>query len=239
VSINPFDLAIIHYVNGFAGRSRAFDALIHGFANNYLLKGAPLMAMLYWAWFRKEKPAAAKNETRARVLAICAASVLAPLLARVIAAVTPFRVRPMNEPALHFALPHFMSEGTAKIAAWSSFPSDNVALLFALVAGVFALSRRLGFVALVIGTLGAFARVYSGMHYPTDVLAGAVLGAASFVLVDRTRLKPLIARPALMLLEKNPGLFYAFFFLATDQIAHVLWESFVIVAYIATGVHLH
>lgn len=59
-----------------------------------------------------------------------------------------------------------------------SFPSDHAMIAGALTVGLFMLDRRLGFVGLALAVLLAFARVYSGVHYPTDVAAGLVIGVA-------------------------------------------------------------
>ena len=59
-----------------------------------------------------------------------------------------------------------------------SFPSDHLMIAGAFVAGFWCLDRRLGAVSLLFSVALAFARVYSGVHYPSDVVAGLVVGAA-------------------------------------------------------------
>ena len=72
----------------------------------------------------------------------------------------------------------------------SSFPSGHVAASMAYAAIVVVLfehtkrrlPRVLGVVAVTMVTLAvAFARMYRGMHYPTDVVMGALLGAVAVV----------------------------------------------------------
>ena len=71
------------------------------------------------------------------------------------------------EPATLVALPHT-----------SSFPSGHSTVAFAC-ATVLALSvPRLRWPLYALAALIAFSRVYVGVHYPFDVLAGAVLGVA-------------------------------------------------------------
>ncbi len=59
-----------------------------------------------------------------------------------------------------------------------SFPSSHAANSFAAAVVLFHAGRRLGLAGLAIAALIAFSRVYVGVHYPSDVLAGAALGAA-------------------------------------------------------------
>ena len=62
-------------------------------------------------------------------------------------------------------------------AADSSFPSDHLAVLGAVGVAVALAARRLGLVILAAALLVAFSRVYVGVHYVSDVVDGAALGA--------------------------------------------------------------
>lgn len=76
-----------------------------------------------------------------------------------------------------------------------SFPSGHAAAAVAFYVGlfvVFAWHTRhtvvravFGTIALVVPIIVATARTYMGMHHPTDVLAGMLLGVASIVAVRR------------------------------------------------------
>src|SRR4051794_41586281 len=63
----------------------------------------------------------------------------------------------------------------ARHAADAGFPSDHATAAFAIAAAVFAHERRAGSVLLGLATLLAVGRVAIGVHYPTDVAAGALL----------------------------------------------------------------
>lgn len=60
---------------------------------------------------------------------------------------------------------------------------------FAAAVVIFHYDRRFGIAALAVAAIIAFSRLYLFVHFPTDVLAGSLIGAglgiASFVLTDR------------------------------------------------------
>ncbi|MEH0933406.1 phosphatase PAP2 family protein [Micromonospora sp. CPCC 205558] len=79
-----------------------------------------------------------------------------------------------------------------------SFPSNHATIAGGLAVTTLLLSRRLGLVALPLAALGAFSRVFVGVHYPHDVIAGVLLGALVAVLVT-----PLLARPVSEVLRRR------------------------------------
>ena len=71
-------------------------------------------------------------------------------------------------------------------ASGSAFPSGHSARAFAVACLLYMEEpRKYGVTALIIASLIAVSRVYLGVHWPTDVLAGAVLGVvAALVLTE-------------------------------------------------------
>ena len=65
-----------------------------------------------------------------------------------------------------------------------SFPSGHASTSFACATVLALLEPRLRVPALVLAAAIAFSRLYVGVHYPTDVLAGAVLGTATGLLTS-------------------------------------------------------
>jgi undecaprenyl-diphosphatase len=57
-----------------------------------------------------------------------------------------------------------------------SFPSGHTLACFEAATVLFIYNKRFGIPALVVAVLVAFSRLYLYVHYPTDVLAGAILG---------------------------------------------------------------
>lgn len=64
-----------------------------------------------------------------------------------------------------------------------SFPSGHSATAFAGATMLAAYVPRLRLPLFVLATLIALSRLYNGVHYPTDVIAGAVLGTATALLL--------------------------------------------------------
>ncbi|NUU59308.1 phosphatase PAP2 family protein [Paenibacillus agri] len=57
-----------------------------------------------------------------------------------------------------------------------SFPSGHTTAIFAWLIPYMAAFPPLAFVLLPLGCIVGFSRMYLGLHYPSDVLAGAVIG---------------------------------------------------------------
>ena len=64
-----------------------------------------------------------------------------------------------------------------------SFPSDHAAAAFAIAFAVLAFSRFGGALFLAAATLIGISRIALGMHYPTDVVAGLLVGLGAAALV--------------------------------------------------------
>ena len=58
----------------------------------------------------------------------------------------------------------------------SSFPSGHTNASFAVAAAIFANNKKWGIPALILATGIAISRLYLFMHFPTDVLCGALNG---------------------------------------------------------------
>jgi undecaprenyl-diphosphatase len=67
----------------------------------------------------------------------------------------------------------------------SSFPSIPVEVAFCFAAGAWYASQRLSKLLIVLGTLYALSRIYAGVHYPSDVIGGALIGAGMVYIVVR------------------------------------------------------
>ena len=82
------------------------------------------------------------------------------------------RVRPV------FAHPELVRFLLEKQARSPSMPSAHAANSFAAAVVLWEFRRSVGWVALGLAVLVSYSRPYVGVHYPSDILVGALLGTA-------------------------------------------------------------
>jgi undecaprenyl-diphosphatase len=70
-----------------------------------------------------------------------------------------------------------------------SFPSGHAAFFFGLSTIVYFYNKKAGIFFFIASTLMAIARVFCGVHWPGDILAGALIGIFSGWLVHKILLK--------------------------------------------------
>ncbi len=58
----------------------------------------------------------------------------------------------------------------------TSFPSSHSAFSFGAATAIFMSYKKAGILAFIVAALIAYSRLYLFMHFPTDVLAGIILG---------------------------------------------------------------
>ena len=153
----------LHLINGLAEHSWVLDHLM-AFSAQYLVFFAVPLLLVLWFWpFSAETRAANQRIALATSLAIVLALSLAHVLARLDHDARPFA----SDPATRLLIHH---------TADNSFPSDHATLAFAVGATIVWWRRVMGLAALVAAFLIAFARVFVGVHWPEDVVAGAMTG---------------------------------------------------------------
>ncbi len=93
------------------------------------------------------------------------------------------RPRPFDAPAEALAKAGVKIVQLIPHAGGGSFPSGHAAFFFALATGVFFYRKWWGVLFYAAALLISFSRVAAGLHWPSDILAGAVIGILSAWLV--------------------------------------------------------
>jgi undecaprenyl-diphosphatase len=65
-----------------------------------------------------------------------------------------------------------------------SFPSGHAAFYFALSMGVYFYNKKLGVIFFAVSALMGIARIFAGVHWPADILGGALIGIVTALLVN-------------------------------------------------------
>jgi undecaprenyl-diphosphatase len=192
--MQAIDWHLFQFVNGLAGHVDLADDFFSASAN---LIEYVLLLVVATLWITPADTRTATYNRRAVVVYAVVAALLALGVNQLISAAW-FRPRPFAHHDVTLLLSHSTD---------ASFPSDHAAGGFALAVIVWQAHdrwlRRLGWLMLALGVLLCFARVYSGVHYPGDVIAGAIVGSGVALIVWRARplLDPALA-PVLRPLDR-------------------------------------
>ncbi|WP_197033658.1 phosphatase PAP2 family protein [Bradyrhizobium sp. URHD0069] len=203
------DVSIFRALNDFCGWNPTFDRIV---VHLEVIRGSLFMGIVGGLWYWADDEMPRRRET---LLTMIPAVAVALVVNRVISMLLPFRTRPMY--SIGANAPSF--EWHADLENWSSFPSDNATYLFTIAASFWLISRWGG---LAFGVFAAFAtlgRVYLGIHYPSDILVGALIGIATSLVVNREPVRRLIAAPILALEPRYPAYFYGLFFIALAELS--------------------
>lgn len=198
-------------VNHWASRNEVINHAVYIAAQTDFLTGALMLALVYYCWFSDTT-----MESRTRLLLGFGAVLVSGVASRLLQVSLPMRLRPMH--ALDSGFNPLPGIDPALANHWGSFPSDHAALFFALVAVIWRQSRWLGLLAMCSALFGVLPRVYLGLHYLSDIVAGAVLGVGLVFMFGQFGPRTL-ARRAFAWEQQWPGLAYGAAFLVSFEVA--------------------
>ncbi|MER7720353.1 phosphatase PAP2 family protein [Streptomyces flaveolus] len=189
---NP-DVELLYDINGLAKDAPHWFDRVMEFVGEYGLLFAIVLLVL-WCWWgvRRRGGADAASSVAALVWAPLAAGIA--VLVNVPIRGFVERPRPFKD-----------HDGLEVLVAGKddfSFVSDHATLVMALAVALFVANRKFGIGAIVLALFGGFARVYMGVHYPTDVIGGFALGTAVALLLSPVAMA--LLTPLVKAVERSP-----------------------------------
>lgn len=161
--IQSIDWKVLEFLNHTLSGLGGF---LNKFFTEYLIYFVPLLLIGLWFFSAKSKTVA----LRAFFSAMLAWPILAYISGRLINRPRPFMLSGIQE--LIFHRPTY------------SFPSDHAAALFAITFSFFFSGyKKIGYLMLIISLIICTFRVSNGLHFPSDIIAGAVFGLVAAWLI--------------------------------------------------------
>ena len=167
------DLWLFNLINGLAGHTPVLDQVMQALVSDYAGPTVQVLGLLGF-WFEGHSAAERRENQRAALRAMVALVLSGALVG--LCNLLYFRDRPFryHEVNLLFYYP-----------TDSSFPSNSATVVFSLAATIWLRNRHWGVPLLLLAAGFAVSRVYCGVHYPADILAGFLLGAGTAWLLTR------------------------------------------------------
>ncbi len=165
INIMHFDITVFNFLNNFANHSAILDYGGIFFATylQYML-GAILLHLMFY-------PREKRNINRPMVTVSLIAAILARLVVKTAILLIHGRPRPyvVIETA-HKLIPTSIAEN------FQSFPSGHTIFFFSLATVLYMFNKKLGVWFYVAALTMGIARIFVGVHWPTDIIGGIILG---------------------------------------------------------------
>ena len=160
--MTPLDTSLFYSIHSLAGQSATGDFLIIFFGEYFIYVVFVIFALVALRAYKKEKNVSA----------------LMPYLGAIIAAtVARYGVTPAIRFFYHHLRP-FVALSTSHLLTDNSysFPSGHTITMFALATAVYFFNKKFSYFLFAAGLIIGIARIAGGVHYPSDIVGGIVLG---------------------------------------------------------------
>ena len=170
-AVTSIDEEVVLWLNQWAGRSQVLDETVELLVGDHFIPVLISLCLLAM-WFVGRDLQSRESHQRAVLISIISMGFAS--LAVLILDQYFFRDRPFvdHEITLLFYQP-----------TDSSFPAHPAAVGFAMAAGMWQANRRMGAFLFGLAALWGLSRIFSGVFYPSDVVAGGAIGVGVSYLV--------------------------------------------------------
>jgi undecaprenyl-diphosphatase len=151
-------------INGLAGLSPILDSIGIFLADNFIYFFIVGIALL---WLKRDLHL---NIYVAFISALISRVVIVELIKQMVARPRPFEILDVHK--------LLIDEGSGK-----SFPSGHTVIFFSIAFAFWG--TRWFWPLVVLATLASLSRIFVGVHYPLDVLVGAIIGALVSLILMR------------------------------------------------------
>ncbi len=159
----PFNIKLFHFFNGFALKNHSLD-LFFIFISKYLII---FLIFFFFFFFGKLIWKDKKIKINELILYFAGSTIaygITFILKHSISAPRPFK----SLENINLLLD--------RKDIFQSFPSGHTTLAFAFAISIFLYNKKWGLLALFFAILIAFGRIFTGVHFPLDVICGALIG---------------------------------------------------------------
>lgn len=167
-ALNDIDVELFLFLNQF--HAPWLDVIFYWIS--YKFTWIPLYAYLLWFLFKREK-----QSFPALFFFIVLAITLSDQLASTVLKQSVMRLRPCHDPSIASLV--YTVDGYC--GGLYGFVSSHAANSFALISLILTLLRkeswRMKHYLVIWACLHSYSRIYLGVHYPGDILCGALLGS--------------------------------------------------------------
>ena len=169
------DEKILLWLNGLVGRIPVFDNLMIVIGDDFFTVTCLALSLIaLWFGARSLEQRKLNQKTAVATSFTVALTCLWVFIFRI----SDFLYRPRPYEDYEIIVLTYRHEG-------SSFPSETAAVAFAFATAVWIGNRKAGIVIGILAILWCFGRVYGGMHYPLDIVAGALIGILTAFIVSK------------------------------------------------------
>ena len=168
-----YDFKIFQAINNLANQSSFLDYIGIFFADYFpYFLGLFLLVFIFY-------PKKDIKENRAMVFIAIITALTARFVVKTMIVIFYARPRPyINLDSTHKLI------NLSPVENFQSFPSGHTIFFFALSTIIYSFNKKLGIIFFICSLMIAISRIFVGVHWPTDIIIGAVLGVMTGLIIN-------------------------------------------------------